>query len=54
MIEKKNVLKILKLPKEVKFCRKCTISNQRPRISFDKEVPVLHVISLRLRIKQIG
>ena len=37
MIEKKNVLKTLKLPKEVKFCKKCTISNQRPRISFDKE-----------------
>jgi len=29
--------RILKLPKEVKFCRKCTISNQRPRISFDEE-----------------
>lgn len=37
MIEKKNVLKILKLPHEIKFCKKCTISNQRPRISFDKE-----------------
>ena len=25
------------LPKEVKFCKKCVMSNQRPRISFDKE-----------------
>ena len=24
------------LPKEVKFCKKCVMSNQRPRISFDK------------------
>ena len=35
MIEKKNVLELLNLPKEVKFCKNCTISNQRPRISFD-------------------
>jgi len=25
------------LPKEVKFCKKCVMSNQRPRIVFDKE-----------------
>lgn len=25
------------LPKEVKFCRKCVVSNQRPRIVFDDE-----------------
>ncbi len=25
------------LPKEVKFCRKCVVSNQRPRIVFDEE-----------------
>lgn len=25
------------LPKEVKFCRKCVVSNQRPRIIFDEE-----------------
>lgn len=35
MVEKKNVLKQYNLPEEVKFCRKCTISNQRPRITFD-------------------
>ena len=26
-----------KLPKEVKFCKRCVISNQRPRIVFDDE-----------------
>jgi N-acetyl sugar amidotransferase len=35
-IEKKNVIKLYNLPEVVKFCKKCTISNQRPRISFDK------------------
>jgi N-acetyl sugar amidotransferase len=25
------------LPSEIKFCRKCVVSNQRPRISFDDE-----------------
>ena len=25
-----------KLPKEIKFCKKCVVSNQRPRITFDK------------------
>jgi len=28
---------IEKLPKEVMFCKKCVISNQRPRIEFDDE-----------------
>lgn len=27
----------LALPKEVKFCKKCVMSNQRPRITFDEE-----------------
>lgn len=31
-----NVAELYKLPKDVQFCRKCTISNQRPRIKFDK------------------
>lgn len=35
MIEKKNLIKQYNLPKEVIFCKKCTISNQRPRIQFD-------------------
>ena len=34
-MEKKNILKRYNLPKEVVYCKKCTISNQRPRISFD-------------------
>ena len=28
---------IAKLPEEVKFCKKCVVSNQRPRIVFDNE-----------------
>ena len=36
MYEKKNVSKIYSLPKKVVFCKKCVISNQRPRIVFDK------------------
>jgi len=37
MIQHKDVIKMYNLPLEVKFCKKCTISNQRPRIKFDKE-----------------
>ena len=33
---KRDVVKLYNLPKEVKFCKKCTISNQRPRIAFDE------------------
>jgi N-acetyl sugar amidotransferase len=36
-MEKKNVLNLYNLPNEVKFCKKCTISNQRPRITFDED-----------------
>ena len=36
MIEKKNILERYNLPAEVKFCLKCTISNQRPRITLDE------------------
>ena len=35
MIKKKDLFKLYNLPKEIKFCKKCTISNQRPRIIFD-------------------
>jgi N-acetyl sugar amidotransferase len=37
MIVKKSGLEkqVLNLPKEVKFCKKCVVSNQRPRIIFD-------------------
>lgn len=37
MLQPKDVIKLYNLPTEVKFCRKCTMSNQRPRIIFDKE-----------------
>tara|TARA_R110002072_G_scaffold1989_2_gene16425 strand:- start:145690 stop:146868 length:1179 start_codon:yes stop_codon:yes gene_type:complete len=36
MIEPKNTQERYNLPSEVKFCAKCTISNQRPRITFDE------------------
>lgn len=35
-IKKKNVLKLYNLPKKVLFCKKCVMSNQRPRITFNK------------------
>jgi len=37
MIEPKDVRKIHNLPLEIKFCKRCTMSNQRPRIVFDEE-----------------
>ncbi len=36
-VEKRDVIKQYNLPVEVRFCRKCTISNQRPRITFDAD-----------------
>jgi len=30
-------VQVHKLPKEIKYCKKCVISNQRPRIVFDEE-----------------
>lgn len=33
---KRDLIKQYNLPPEVKFCRKCTVSNQRPRITFDE------------------
>ncbi len=35
-MNKRDVRALYKLPAEIKFCRKCTISNQRPRITFDE------------------
>lgn len=35
-ILKRDVISLYNLPKEVKFCKKCTMSNQRPRIKFDE------------------
>ena len=36
-ILKKNILKRYNLPREIVFCKKCTMSNQRPRITFNKK-----------------
>lgn len=36
-IEKKDIITRYNLPREVKFCRKCVVSNQRPRITFNAE-----------------
>jgi len=35
-MKKRDVIGQYKLPLEVKYCKKCTISNQRPRITFDE------------------
>jgi len=35
-MEKQNLIEKYKLPTEIKYCKKCTISNQRPRITFDE------------------
>lgn len=32
----RDVASIYNLPKEIAFCKRCTISNQRPRITFDE------------------
>ena len=36
-MKNRNIKEIYSLPSEVKFCKKCVISNQRPRIKFDNE-----------------
>ena len=33
----KNVITLYKLPKKIEFCKVCTVSNQRPRITIDSE-----------------
>jgi hypothetical protein len=35
-MKKQNVIDKYKLPTEVRYCNKCTVSNQRPRITFDE------------------
>ncbi len=35
-MKKKDVVGQYKLPSAVRYCKKCTISNQRPRITFDE------------------
>ena len=36
-LKKKNISKIYSTPKKVKFCKSCIVSNQRPRIIFNKD-----------------
>ncbi len=36
-MQKRDVIRQYSLPAEVTFCKKCTISNQRPRITFDEQ-----------------
>lgn len=36
-MQRQDVIKRYNLPTEIKYCKRCTISNQRPRISFDEE-----------------
>ena len=43
-MKKKFVENFYNLPHEVKFCKVCTVSNQRPRITFDKYIFVLRAI----------
>ncbi len=35
-MKKQNLIEKYKLPTEIRYCKKCTISNQRPRITFDE------------------
>jgi N-acetyl sugar amidotransferase len=35
-MKKRDVIGQYQLPTEVRYCRKCTVSNQRPRITFDE------------------
>ena len=37
MTNQRDVQALYNLPSDVKYCKKCTISNQRPRITFDNE-----------------
>ncbi|MDB4638777.1 N-acetyl sugar amidotransferase [bacterium] len=37
MTKQRDVQALYNLPSQIKFCKKCTISNQRPRITFDEE-----------------
>ena len=36
-IEKQNVRERYNLPEQIRFCKRCTMSNQRPRITFDEQ-----------------
>lgn len=36
-MKKRNLIEMYNLPREIKFCKLCTVSNQRPRITFDSQ-----------------
>ena len=36
-MKNKNTAKLYNLPETVRYCRECTVSNQRPRITFDEK-----------------
>ncbi len=36
-MERKDTIRLYNLPKEVKYCSNCTVSNQRPRITFNSD-----------------
>jgi len=36
-MSQRDIMSMYKLPEEVRYCKKCVISNQRPRITFDDE-----------------
>lgn len=36
MIQQKNIIEKYNLPTEIRYCKKCTVSNQRPRNTFDE------------------
>lgn len=36
MLERRDTQALYNLPNDVKFCKRCTVSNQRPRIKFDE------------------
>ena len=36
-MKNKNTAKLYNLPERVRYCRECTVSNQRPRITFDEK-----------------
>ena len=36
-MKKKDLISLYNLPTEVRFCKNCVVSNQRPRITFDEK-----------------
>lgn len=48
-MKKRDLIKMYSLPSEVRYCKKCTMSNQRPRITLDGGVYVAHADSMNLK-----